>query len=202
MQPVLIAAFSDDIVRRIQLYVSLRAPSSRDWNSFAAWMANEKPLMPEERGFLQHRDDFVALADSKECGWLDGVVEDTLKRLIPSRLQQVLLTLSQLKTSPNLLEPFILTFLKSLLRSKAQRSMNDDPFVHLISKRRTDVVVRLVLTLTTVGLLVGPSAVLFLVNGRSKLKLLLIMVFVLLFSLAVSVFTKAKRHEMLAATAT
>ena len=71
-----------------------------------------------------------------------------------------------------------------------------------MSKARTEVIVRLILTLATVGLLVGPSAVLFLVDGHSKLKILLIMVFVLLFSLALSLFTKAKRHEMLAATAT
>ena len=65
-----------------------------------------------------------------------------------------------------------------------------------------DVLVRLILTLTTVGLLVGPSAILFFVPGHRTLKIVLIMLFTLLFSAAVSVFTKAKRHEMLAATAT
>ena len=65
-----------------------------------------------------------------------------------------------------------------------------------------DVLVRLILTLTTVGLLVGPSAILFFVPDHRTLKIVLIMLFTLLFSAAVSVFTKAKRHEMLAATAT
>ena len=65
-----------------------------------------------------------------------------------------------------------------------------------------DVLVRLILTLTTVGLLVGPSAILFFVPAHRTLKIVLIMLFTLLFSAAVSVFTKAKRHEMLAATAT
>ena len=63
-------------------------------------------------------------------------------------------------------------------------------------------VVRLVLVLITVALLVGPSAVLFLVEGHSPLKICLIMVFTLLFAAALSVCTKAKRHEMLAASAT
>lgn len=89
-----------------------------------------------------------------------------------------------------------------LLRSSEQRLKTDDKYVSLISKHRTDIVVRLILTLTTVGLLVGPSTVLFIVPGQPTLKIVLIMVFTLLFSAAVSIFTKAKRHEMLAATAT
>lgn len=89
-----------------------------------------------------------------------------------------------------------------LLRSSEQRLKTDDKYVSLISKHRTDIVVRLILTLTTVGLLIGPSTVLFVVPGHHILKIVLIMLFTLLFSAAVSIFTKAKRHEMLAATAT
>ena len=63
-------------------------------------------------------------------------------------------------------------------------------------------VVRLVLVLTTVALLIGPSAVLFLVKGHGSLKICLILTFTLLFAAALSVCTKAKRHEMLAASAT
>ena len=79
---------------------------------------------------------------------------------------------------------------------------SNDPYVHLISKYRVDMLVRLILTITTVSLLVGPSAVLFTVSGHGTMKILLILLFTLLFSAAVSFFTKARRHEMLAATAT
>lgn len=89
-----------------------------------------------------------------------------------------------------------------LFTSKEQSNKTDDDHLHLVSKRRVDVLVRLVLTITTVGLLVGPSAVLFLVTGHDTFKIVLIMGFTLLFSAALSVATKAKRHEMLAATAT
>ena len=89
-----------------------------------------------------------------------------------------------------------------LFTSKEQYRKSDDENLHLMSKYRMDVLVRLILTLTTVGLLVGPSAILFVVPGHRTLKIILIMLFTLLFSAAVSVFTKAKRHEMLAATAT
>ena len=80
--------------------------------------------------------------------------------------------------------------------------MTDHANLHLYSKRRIDIVVRLVLVLITVGLLVGPSAVLYFVEGQSALKICLIMIFTLFFAVALSVCTKARRHEMLAATAT
>ena len=86
---------ADDCVRNIQLYASMRSPCSRNWNSFAAWMKNIKPLTPEEREFMNHKDDFVALADDAECGWLDGVVEDTLSGLLPKKLKDVRISCSQ-----------------------------------------------------------------------------------------------------------
>ena len=195
----LMKQYLDDVIRRIQMYVSLRAPKIRDWQSFNKWMENEKPLMPQDERFLEHQMDFVALADNKECGWLDGFVEDTLKFLLPRTLRTVSLGRKRnySETRYNLL-----TTVQTLMRSRSQGRISYDPYVDLISKRRTDVIVRVILTLATAALLVGPSAVLFLVNGHAKLKILLIMVFVLLFSLALSVFTKARRHEMLAATAT
>ena len=97
---------------------------------------------------------------------------------------------------------YSLTPVQRLLTSKEQILRSNDPYVHLISKYRIDMIVRLVLTLTTVGLLIGPSAVLYTVSGHGPLKIMIIMVFTLLFSVAVSLFTKARRHEMLAASAT
>lgn len=97
---------------------------------------------------------------------------------------------------------YSLTPVQRLLTSKEQIRRSNDPYVHLISKYRIDMIVRLVLTLTTVGLLIGPSAVLYTVSGHGPLKIMIIMVFTLLFSVAVSLFTKARRHEMLAASAT
>ncbi|KAK0513549.1 hypothetical protein JMJ35_003913 [Cladonia borealis] len=168
----------DNLVSRIRTYVSLKKPSGRDLSSFMHWVWDEKPLSREESRFLEHQDDFVALSDGQEVGWLDGFVEDSMTKCIPKRL------------------------MKKLFTSKEQYRKSDDENLHLMSKYRMDVLVRLILTLTTVGLLVGPSAILFFVPDHRTLKIVLIMLFTLLFSAAVSVFTKAKRHEMLAATAT
>ena len=86
---------ADDCVSNIRLYASMRTPCSRNWNSFAAWMKNIKPLTPEEREFMNHKDDFVALSDDPECGWLDGVVEDTLSGFLPKKLIDVCISCPQ-----------------------------------------------------------------------------------------------------------
>ena len=91
--------------------------------------------------------------------------------------------------------------LQKLLTSHEQLKKSDDAYVHLYSKYRIDFLVRLTLTIISVLLLMAPTALLFLVQGHYKLKLILIMIFTLFFSVAMGVFTKAKRHEMFAATA-
>ena len=78
----------------------------------------------------------------------------------------------------------------------------DDEHIHLYDNRRISHLVRRILVLTMAGLLVGPSAILFFVPGQYPLKVCLILVFTLIFALAMAISTKAKRHEMLAATAT
>ena len=189
----------DDLVTRIRIYVSLKKPSGRDLSSFMSWVWDEKPLSREESRFLEHKDDFVALSDGQEVGWLDGFVEDTMSKCIPKRMMKVRPGDKKLWKARRI---SLSNTCQMLFTSKEQYRKSDDKNLHLMSKYRMDVVVRLILTLTTVGLLVGPSAILFVVPGHRTLKIVLIMLFTLLFSAAISVFTKAKRHEMLAATAT
>ncbi|KAL8907873.1 MAG: hypothetical protein Q9171_005676 [Xanthocarpia ochracea] len=92
-------------------------------------------------------------------------------------------------------------FIQFILSSSEERKKTDDKYVQLYSKYRVDVLARLILTVVAVVLLMVPTAVLFLVNDHGVLKIMLIMIFTMLFSAALSVFTKAKRHEMFAATA-
>ena len=79
----------DDIVGRIRTYASLKKPSGRDLSSFVDWVWDEKPLSREESSFLEHKDDFIALTDGQEVGWLDGFVEDTMAKCIPKRIMKV-----------------------------------------------------------------------------------------------------------------
>ena len=91
--------------------------------------------------------------------------------------------------------------MQKLFTSSEQLKKSDDAYVHLYSKYRIDILVRLTLTIITVLLLTAPTALLFLVTGHNHLKIALIVIFTLLFSASLGVFTKAKRHEMFAATA-
>ena len=74
---------------RIQTYVSLKAPSRRNVTSFTDWFRNHKPLVQSESDFIKHPDDFVALSGEQESGWLDGIVEDTLTRILPLKIMGV-----------------------------------------------------------------------------------------------------------------
>lgn len=125
---------------------------------------------------LQYQDDFIALAEKQEGGWFDGVLEDTLS-IFPRSVTRFILSTHE------------------------ERKKTDDKYVQLYSKKRVDLLVRLILTIVTVLLLMAPTAVLFLVPEHAVVKLVVIVVSTLLFSAALGVFTKAKRHEMFAATA-
>lgn len=94
-----------------------------------------------------------------------------------------------------------LTKLQPIFTSAEQRKKSDDEYVHLYSKRRIDFLVRVILTLVTMILLLVPTALLFLVPASNQLRIMTILLFTLLFSAALMVFTKAKRHEMFAASA-
>ncbi|KAI4132139.1 MAG: hypothetical protein LQ338_000893 [Usnochroma carphineum] len=166
----------DDLTVRIRRLCAIPRPSSRDYGSFYRWIDNEKPLCREETKFVKHQDDFIALAEKPEGGWFDGVLEDMLS-LFPRPVT------------------------RAILSSAAERKKSDDKYVQLYSPERVDILVRLILTIVTVALLMAPTAVLFLVPEHAVVKLVVIVVFTLLFSAALGVFTKAKRHEMFAATA-
>ncbi|CAL8581470.1 hypothetical protein XPA_007160 [Xanthoria parietina] len=166
----------DDIITRIRRNVTIPRPLDRDYGSLYKWMNDKKPLCRAESKYIKYQDDIIALAEKQEGGWFDGVLEDTLS-VFPRR------------------------FTRFILSSSEERKKTDDEYVQLYSKYRVDVLARLILTVVAVVLLMVPTAVLFLVPEHDILKIMLIMIFTMLFSAALSVFTKAKRHEMFAATA-
>lgn len=73
--------------------------------------------------------------------------------------------------------------------------------MHLYSKERLDIFIRLVITLLAVTLLMAPVVVLFSVPEHSGVKIGVVLLFTFFFSAALSIFTKAKRQEVFAATA-
>ncbi|KAK4983221.1 hypothetical protein LTR66_008916 [Elasticomyces elasticus] len=155
---------------------SLQKPMGRNYTSVFNWMYHNAPLCEPEAEFIKHEEDFVALADAQEGGWFDGFVEDILS-MAPCRVTRLLFS------------------------SPAQRSSTADPLVYLYSKKRIDTLVRLLITMLAVALLMAPVIVLFRAKESDAIKIVVILLFTLFFSVALSIFTKAKRQEVFAATA-
>jgi hypothetical protein len=88
-----------------------------------------------------------------------------------------------------------------LFTSADQRRKSPDPYIKYYSKSRIDLLVRIIICLLAVALLVAPVVLLFSVPERNALKILVLLSFTLFFCVCISVFTKAKRHEVFAATA-
>ncbi|KAL9622705.1 MAG: hypothetical protein Q9160_003015 [Pyrenula sp. 1 TL-2023] len=166
----------DELVMRCGSLASLKRTTSRNYKSLANWMYNEKPLSAEESEFINSDEDFIALCESEESSWFDGLIEDGLSK-IPCKLTRLLFT------------------------SSAQRRKSDDPYTRYYSKSRIGIFARLIVCLLAVGLLIAPVALLFTVAESNPLKVLVVVCFTLFFCSCISLFTKAKRHELFAATA-
>lgn len=73
--------------------------------------------------------------------------------------------------------------------------------MRLYSKKRIDIFSRLIITVLAVALLMAPVIALFGSKESGHIKILIIFLFTMAFSVALSLCTKAKRHEVFAATA-
>lgn len=80
--------------------------------------------------------------------------------------------------------------------------MTTDQYTRLYDKHRVDIFIRIIMAVLAVALLLAPVVVLFFRDKDSgTTKIIVILVFTLGFSLALSMATKAKRAEVFAATA-
>ncbi|KAK8108538.1 hypothetical protein PG984_014339 [Apiospora sp. TS-2023a] len=191
----------DEWVIKAQQMVSLNKPAKRDYQSVEAHLFGRKPLVDEEYGFIYQKEDLITLRDGREMAVLDSFTERLLRTfhcsLLQNLLHQGIPTPSPSRTSvdPNSRSP--------------QREMQktDDPDVHYYSKSRKDCFNTSILCLVLLSLLVLPVLVLYrLLNNNPNDKAYtvsigVLIVFVLVFSAVLSLFTKAKRHEIFAAAA-
>lgn len=166
----------DDIVLRTRAMNTLPKATGRNYTSVDNWIFHNAPLCGPEAKFIKNDKDFVALTEPREGSWFDGAVEDVLSK-IPCKLTRLLF-----------IEP-------------RERASTEDHLVRLWSKSRIDTFVRLVITFLAVALLMAPVVVLFSAQKSGPFKIAIILIFTLFFSAALSIFTKAKRHEVFAATA-
>ena len=87
---------------------------------------------------------------------------------------------------------------QAILSSKSQTSDSHSTYS---SNDATNVVIKLFLALVTTALLMLPVVLLYALHSSTGVKIAILLLFVLAFSMSVLMITNAKRHEAFAATA-
>ncbi|KAL1606520.1 hypothetical protein SLS60_003925 [Paraconiothyrium brasiliense] len=172
----------DEILAKARDLNTFQRPSNRDYRSFRIWYQNKKPLNYErEEQFIKRREDLVSLRQGREWSGFDGFVETCIRKLHCKPLHW-------------------------LFATKELREKTDDKHVFFYSHHRIEKLVGLVITFIIFILLILPVVAMYnltsIGNRDSTLDAVgILVVFTLLFSAAMSLLTKAKRHELFAASA-
>ena len=98
---------------------------------------------------------------------------------------------------------------QALFRNYEQKAKTGNEDLQLLSAERLDIFLHIVLTIIATALLLVPVFILFRlqpssqaeIHRKSNYQLITIFVFTLIFSASCSIFTKARRQEVLTATA-
>ncbi|CZT43571.1 uncharacterized protein RSE6_03633 [Rhynchosporium secalis] len=172
----------DDWILQSQQMVALNTPATRDYNSDERYVCDKKPLVDEEAAFIYRKDDLITLRDGREIAPLDSFTE-------------------------NMLHMFHCSLLQRLFCTKEDRARTTDPNLHYYSKGRKNILITSILTLVLLCLLILPVFLLYRLamdenhEATYTISIGILLVFTLVFSAILSLFTQAKRHEIFGAAA-
>ncbi|KAE8443798.1 hypothetical protein EG329_001392 [Mollisiaceae sp. DMI_Dod_QoI] len=175
----------DELLLNAQQLAASNRPPERDYNSVAHFISHKKPLMQGDDEFIYNKEDLITLRPGRESAWLDAIVEKLLK-LFPR------------------------TAVKYLFCSKDTAAKTTDAGLFLPTKARVDRLVSFLIMIMVLALLILPVYALYRVgssfdkansNTSNAICMGILLVATLLFSAALALFTKAKRHELLSAAA-
>ncbi|KAF2002301.1 hypothetical protein P154DRAFT_618706 [Amniculicola lignicola CBS 123094] len=185
----LLATIATKLIQYDQVLVGARKlgafqrPSARDYRSVRRFFYNEKPLssMSEEQ-YILRKEDLVTLRHGREWATFDGWVEGLVSKFPWKWLTRKLFTTPELR----------------------KKSTSDTIFYY--SPSRIEQFVCLIITFIIFVLLVLPVVAMYkltYVGNRNNLfdAIGILVAFTLLFSAAMGMLTKAKRHELFAASA-
>lgn len=175
----------DQLLLNSQQLVASNRPPERDYNSVANFINHKKPLMQGDDDFIYNKEDLITLRPGRESAWLDAFVEKLLK-LCPRRP------------------------VRYIFCSKESASKTEDKDLFLPTKLRVDRLVGFLIMMVVLVLLILPVYGLYHVSSKfddidantsNAICMGILLVATLLFSAALALFTKAKRHEILGAAA-
>ncbi|KAL8745198.1 MAG: hypothetical protein Q9184_007904 [Pyrenodesmia sp. 2 TL-2023] len=176
-----ILEYSELLLRANQLK-GLEKPSYRDYRSVLRYMEKDGcQLFQEEASWIYEKEDLVTLRPGREYAWLDGILERIL-RLCRGRI------------------------VRYFFCTPETNARTDDPAIHYYDRGRISKCVTMFITLLILLLLMVPIWLLYHASIHQRITrtadtVVLILAFTLIFSAALSAFTKAKRHEIVAASA-
>jgi len=173
----------DELLIKARDVQALQKPSERDYKSVRTWFWNLKPLQNEtEASFIKKKEDVVTLRSGREWSGFDGFVENTLRR-------------------------FDCPLIRKMFCTRELREKTNDEHIYYYSSSRVEAFVGLIITSIIFVLLVLPVVAMYKLtslpnNSHGTFSAIgVLVVFTLLFSAAMSLLTKARRHELFAAAA-
>lgn len=171
----------DELLVKARELVSFQRPTNRDYRSVRNWFHNTGPLCDEDQEYILWKEDIVTLRHGREWAGFDGLVEEILHKL-NCRL------------------------IRYIFRTSDQTRKTSAKEVYYYSPSRVSKLVNLFLTTVIFALLVAPILSMCRLSTQDSVRAMfatigVLMVFTLLFAAAMSLLTKAKRHELFAASA-
>ncbi|KAI8932735.1 hypothetical protein NX059_010226 [Plenodomus lindquistii] len=171
----------DELLIKARELVGFQRPSSRDYRSVLNWFHNVRPVAEEDQEYLSWKEDIVTLRHGREWAGFDGLVEELLHKLDGPLIRYLFCTPSQLRKST-------------------------DEKTYYYSPTRVSKLVNFIITLVIFCLLAAPVLSMYHLSTLKTHEAIfaaigVLMVFTLLFAAAMAALTKARRHELFAASA-
>ncbi|KAH7085930.1 hypothetical protein BKA63DRAFT_529459 [Paraphoma chrysanthemicola] len=203
----------DDVLIRARKLESFTKPSDRNYTSVRRYHHNTQPLMDAEMDSIRSKEDVISLSSGREWATFDGVVEKLVRQT-----DRFLRAMFNCDKPP----------LEKYFRTPELQAKTNSEFISLYSMERINKLVNILITFVIFVLLVIPVVTLYHLTSTSAISNLsdlveanatvpasavddynrdtfnavgVLIVFTLLFSAAMSLLTKAARHELFAASA-
>ncbi|KAF2263481.1 hypothetical protein CC78DRAFT_581369 [Lojkania enalia] len=192
----------DDVLIKTRTLESFQRPSDRNYLSVRRYYHNTDPLMDADMDSIRSKEDIVSIRSGREWANFDGSVESAL-----GSFDNGLKKLFRLKEPP----------LQDLFRTPELRAKSTNKYISFYSSSRIDKLINVMITFVIFILLVIPVVTMYRLtttdghagaaNDKSTSNINtfnavgVLIVFTLLFSAAMSLLTKAARHDIFAASA-
>ncbi|KAM0124315.1 hypothetical protein ACHAP3_010457 [Botrytis cinerea] len=167
-----------------QTFANFDRPMASDYLQVKNYLDYKVRLCARDQDYIAKRDDLITLKPSRENTWLDTKIEG-IPQLLPCKATRYIFSTTELQ----------------------QKTDSKDSNIILSSPERVNMVVTLIILAAVLILLIVPVFLLWFINNLNTSKPLigvlisLLLTFTLIFSGVLSAFTRAKRHEIIAAAA-